>query len=201
MLISTRVFYNSTNYPAFEKMKLNIIIGISIILILTSSSVLALTSSLDYGDHQIDATIQINQDAAYVIPLEVGDKLIVDLEVFDGGPVDFYLTNKTAYEVYLASVSGSINFDSLYFIDDYSRTSIGRIAYTYNSLTANELVVLVDNTGNLGEAPIGPVTISGSIEVQRNIWTWQNILMTAILIIMIIAFMLSFRYPRSKKKA
>ena len=182
-------------------MKSRVLTGILFCLILTPSGVLALTSSLDYGDHQIDATIQINQDAAYVIPLKVGDKLVVDLEVFDGGPVDFYLTNKTAYEVYQASVSGNLNFDSFYFIDDYSRTSTGRMIYTYNSLTANELVVLVDNTGNLGEAPIGPVTISGSIEVQRNVWTWQNILMTAILIIMIIVFMLSFRYPRNKKKA
>ena len=172
-------------------MKIRILIGF-IVLILTSSSVMALTSNLGYGDHPIDAIIQANQDAAYVIPLKVGDKLIVDLEVFDGGPVDFYLTNKTAYDIYQASVSGNLNYDSFYFIEDYSRTSTGRISYTYDSLVATEVVVLVDNSGNLGGDPIGPVTISGSIEVQKNVWTWQNILVTAVLIILIIAFMLSF---------
>ena len=182
-------------------MKRHIIIGVFALIILTSSSVLALTSNLGYGNHPIDATIQVNQDAAYVVPLKLGDKLIVDLEVFDGGPVDFYLTNKTAYDVYQASTSGAINYDSFYFIEEYSRTSTGRISYTYDSLVATEVVVLVDNSGNLGEAPIGPVTISGSIEIQKNVWTWQNILITAILIIMIIAFMLSFRYPKNQKKA
>ncbi|MCK5309523.1 MAG: hypothetical protein KAJ64_02655 [Thermoplasmata archaeon] len=180
-------------------MKTNIIIGLIVFLVLASSSVLALTADLGYGNHPIDVTIQANQDVAYVIDLEVGDKLIVDLEVFDGGPVDFYLTNKTAYGVYQASVSGVLNYDSFYFVEEYSRTSTGRISYTYDSIVANELVVLVDNSGNLGEPPIGPVTVSGTIEVQRNVWTWQNILITAVLIILIIAFMLSFRYPKNKK--
>ncbi len=187
------------NYSEPEIMKTNIIIGLIVFLVLASSSVLALTADLGYGNHPIDVTIQANQDVAYVIDLEVGDKLIVDLEVFDGGPVDFYLTNKTAYGVYQASVSGVLNYDSFYFVEEYSRTSTGRISYTYDSIVANELVVLVDNSGNLGEPPIGPVTVSGTIEVQRNVWTWQNILITAVLIILIIAFMLSFRYPKNKK--
>ena len=187
------------NYSEPEIMKTNIIIGLIVFLVLASSSVLALTADLGYGNHPIDVTIQANQDVAYVIDLEVGDKLIVDLAVFDGGPVDFYLTNKTAYGVYQASVSGVLNYDSFYFVEEYSRTSTGRISYTYDSIVANELVVLVDNSGNLGEPPIGPVTVSGTIEVQRNVWTWQNILITAVLIILIIAFMLSFRYPKNKK--
>ena len=182
-------------------MKIRMIFSLLILTVLASSSVLALSSELGYGTHEIEINIQENQDAAYIIDLKAGDKLIVDLEVFDGGPVDYYLTNKTAYDAYLASAAGYINSDSFYFVGEYSRTSTGRISYTYNSVTAGEIVVLVDNTGNIGETPIGPVTIFGSIEIQKNVWTLQNILITAVLVIMIIVFMLSFRHPSSRKKA
>ena len=45
----------------------------------------------------------------------------------------------------------------------------GSIHYTYDSLVGNELVVLVDNTGNVGTAPVGPVTVEGTITVQKNV--------------------------------
>ena len=176
-----------------------------VLVVLTILAIISTTASatiynLGYGTETIEITIQSNQDAAYIIPLKVGDKLIVDLTVTDGGPVDFYLSNKTAYELYQAGAAGSINFDSLYYIEECSRTSAGSIYYTYDSLVGNELVVLVDNTGNVGAAPVGPVTVEGTITVEKNVWTLQNIIITIILVIFIIAFMLSFKYPRNKKK-
>jgi len=181
-------------------MMMRLLATIMVLLLILPATASAATFNLGYGTRTVDIAIQANQDAAYIIPLEVGDKLIVDLEVVDGGPVDFYLTNKTAYEVYLAGASGTINFNSLYYVDEYSRTSTGSMGYTYNSLIENELVVLVDNTGNVGEAASGPVTVHGTIIVQKNVWTLQNIIITVILVILIIAFMVGFRYPWNRKK-
>ncbi|MCK5024080.1 MAG: hypothetical protein KAR56_00520 [Thermoplasmata archaeon] len=65
-------------------------------------------------------------------------------------------------------------------------------------MTKNELVIILDNTGPVGETPDGPVTVEGTITVQKNVWTLQNIVITLVLVILIIAFMLSFRYPRKK---
>ena len=98
------------------------ILTVLAILALISTTASAVTYNLGYGTETIEITIQSNQDAAYVIPLKVGDKLTVDLVVTDGDSVDFYLSNKTAYQLYLAGADGSINFDSLYYIEEYSRT-------------------------------------------------------------------------------
>jgi len=181
-------------------MKLLKIMTILILLAIISTTASAVTYNLGYGTETIEITILTNQDAAYVVPLSAGDKLTVELEVVEGGSVDFYLSNKTAYELYLAGAAGTINFDSLYYVEEYSRTSVGNIHYTYDSLVNNNLVVIVDNTGYVGGAPEGPVTVHGTIIVQKNVWTLQNILVTIFLIILIIAFMLSFRYPRKKAK-
>ncbi len=182
----------------FYAMKLLKTFTILILLAIISTTASAATYNLGYGSEVIRIEIPVNRDAAYIIPLGVGDKLIVNLEVIEGGPVDFYLSNKTAYEIYEASRSGYINFDSLYYIDDYSRTSTGSILYTYNSLIKNELVVIIDNTGYIGEMPSDSVTVHGSIIVEKNIWTLQNILVTIVLIILIVVFMLIFKYPKKK---
>lgn len=181
-------------------MKLLKIFTIIILLGIISTTASAITYHLGYGTETIEITIPTNQDAAYVIPLRVGDKLTVDLEVVEGGSVDFYLSNETAYELYLAGVAGTIHFDSLYYVEEYSRTSVGNIHYTYDSLVKNNLVVIVDNAGYVGGAPEGEVTVEGTIVVQKNVWTLQNIIITVVLIILIIIFMLSFRYPRKKAK-
>ncbi len=174
------------------------VLTILVMLTIISTTASATIYNLGYGTETIEITIQSNQDAAYIVPLEVGDKLIVDLTVTDGGSVDFYLSNKTAYELYLAGAAGSIKFDSLYYVEEYSRISVGNIHYTYDSLVKNDLVVIVDNAGHVGEVPVGPVTVEGTITIQKNVWTLQNILITIVLIILIIVFMLSFRYPRKK---
>lgn len=161
----------------------------------------AATYNLGYGTHDIDITIQINQDFGYVIPIKVGDKLMVNLTVASGGPADFFLTNKTAYDVYHASIAGQVNFDSLFVVEDYSRKEAGGISYTYDSLVDNELVVLIDNTAYTvgGAEPAGPITIHGQITVQRNVWTLQNIIMTIIIVVIIAAVMVGIRYPGKKK--
>jgi len=184
-------------------MKLLKITTVLMMLAIISITASAATYTLGYGTEIVEITLQSNQDAAYVVPLGVGDKLSVSLEVVDGGPVDFFLTNKTAYEVYKASISGSINFDSLYYVEDYSRKETGAISYTYDSLVANELVVLIDNTGYTvgGAEPIGPVDIEGKITVQKNVWTLQNIIITIVAIVIIIVVMVGIRYPKRKKQA
>ena len=173
------------------------IISALALLTLISIPVVAETCNIGYGTEPVEIALQPNQEMAYVIPLEVGDRLIVELEVASGGPVDFFLTNNTAYVVYVASRTDGAGIDSLYYIEDYSRKEAGTISYTYNSLVANELVVLIDNTGYTvdGAEPTGPVSVEGSIIVQKNVWTPQNIFITIIVLIIIIAVMVGIRYP------
>jgi hypothetical protein len=174
-----------------------LIIAIAVLLSGTAS---AATTALGYGTHEVTITLQLGEDAAYVIPVRVGDSLKVDLRVTEGGPVDFYLTNLTAYNVYKASVSGYLNFPSLYYVADYSDENSDFIRYTYDSFVDNELVVVIDNTGftQNGAAPIGPVSITGTITVEKNVWTPTNIAITIIVIIAIIAFMVGLRYRKKK---
>ena len=161
----------------------------------------AQTHELGYGTEEVSITLQPNEEAAYAIPLKVGDVLEVELEVVSGGPVDFYLTNLTAYNLYRASITSGGGIDSLYYLADYSRNECGGIGYTYDSLVENELVVLLDNTAYLegGAAPIGPVSIEGSIRVHQNVWTWQNIAVTTIVIGLIVGFMALARLPKRSR--
>jgi len=177
-----------------------IIFPIITLTVLLGGSACAAMSTLDYGTHEISITIQPGQEATFLIPLEVGDHLRVDLIVTDGGPVDFYLTNLTAYNVYRASVAGTLNFPSLYYVADYSRENGDFIHYSYDSYVANELVVLIDNTGNTqnGAAPLGPVSITGTIVVEQNVWTPVNITITLIVVVLIIAFMVGFWFRKKK---
>jgi|GEM_PF-2576740 len=175
------------------------ILAVIVLAVLLAPSVAALTE-LDYGTHDISVTLQSGQDAAYLVPMKAGDRLIVDLAVTSGGPADFYLTNITAYNVYAASVSGSLNFPSLYYLGGQSSENCQGIVYTYDSLIANDYVLLMDNTANTeaGAAPVGPVTITGTITVERNVWTLVNIIITILIIICIILFMLYLRWPEKK---
>ena len=183
-----------------EPMKLKIISLMITIATLISGTACAAITTLDYGTHEISVTLQLGEDTAYVIPVNVGDRLKVDLQVIAGGPVDFYLTNLTAYNVYKASVAGNIHFYSLYYVVDYSDEDSDFIRYTSNSFVDNELVVLIDNTGYTedGAVPIGSVTITGSITVERNIWTPTNIVITVIVVIAIISFMVGLKFRKKK---
>ena len=62
-------------------------------------------------------------------------------------------------------------------------------------------MVLIDNTGwtEGGADPTGVVVVEGTITVQKNVWTWQNIAITALVIAVIVAFMVGVRLPNKKK--
>ncbi len=170
-------------------------------LVISMTSVRADYVELDYGTHEISTTLQIGEDEAYVVHLKVGDRLEVNLEVVSGGPVDFYLTNLTAYMVYKASVGGSIHFSYLYYAADYSSKNVGSISYAYTALVADTLVVVIDNAAwtEGGAEPIGEVLMEGSIAVQKNVWTWQNIAIVALVIAVIVAFMVGVKLPKRKR--
>lgn len=167
------------------------------IIILFSANAVAGTQELGHGTHEIDISVGPNEDAAYLIPMKAGERLTVDLQA-EGAPVDFYLTNRTAYDVYKASAWGQLDFHSFYYLDEYSRTGTGQISYTYDSLTENELVVLVDNTGHIGSDPAGTSTVTGTIIVQGNAWTPENIILTGALAILLISFMVMLRLPKKR---
>ncbi len=170
-------------------------------MILLPGTVSAAYSELAYGSHEVSCTLQVNEDAAYAIHTEPGDRLIVDLTVTSGGPVDFYLSNTTAYLAYLASLGGNGYVNELYYVREYSSRSSGSISYDYTAFIENNLVVLIDNTGwtEGGADPTGVVVVEGTITVQKNVWTWQNIAITALVIAVIVAFMVGVRLPNKKK--
>jgi hypothetical protein len=170
------------------------------VAVLLSGIAGAATTALGYGTQNISITLQPGEDAAYVILVKVGDRLKVDLRVAEGGQVDFYLTNLTAYNVYKASSAGNIHFYSFYYVVDYSDENSDFIRYTYDSFVDNEMVVVIDNTGftENGAVPIGPVSITGTITVEQTIWTLTNIAITVIVVIAIIAFMVGLKFRKRK---
>lgn len=182
-------------------MKFKILSLLLAAMILFPSMVSAAYSELDYGTHEISSTLQVNEDAAFFIHTEPGDKLIVNLTVASGGPVDFYLSNTTAYLAYRASLSGSGYVNELYYVREFSSRSSGSVSYEYTAFIRNNLVVLIDNTGwtEGGAVPTGVVVVEGTITVQKNAWTWQNIAITALVIAVIVAFMVGVRLPNKKK--
>ncbi len=182
-------------------MKFKILSLLLAAMILLPGTVSAAYSELDYGTHEISCTLQVNEDAAFAIHTEPGDRLIVNLTVASGGPVDFYLSNTTAYLAYRASVSGIGYVDELYYVREYSRKSSGSISYEYTAFIKNNLVVLIDNTGwtEGGAVPTDVVVVEGPISVHKNVWTWQNIAITALVIAVIVAFMVGVRLPIKKE--
>jgi hypothetical protein len=157
-------------------------------------------AELGYGEHAVTSELGVNEDDAYVVHLRVGDRLSVDLEVTSGGLVDFFLTNVTAYMLYKASLSGEVHFNYLYYAADYSAKSVGSIGYDFTAFVEDTLVVVIDNTGwtEGGASPVGDVVVEGSIAVQKNVWTWQNIAITALVVGVIIAFMVGVKLPRRR---
>jgi hypothetical protein len=167
-----------------------------IIAALLAPSAAAVTT-LDYGIHQVSVTLQSGEEVAYLVNMNAGDHLTVNLRVTEGGHVDFYLTNLTAYNAYK---SGHV--DSLYFLGGQSRMDASLAQYSYDSLAANEYVILIDNTASTvgGASPTGPVTVEGTITVEKNIWTAQNIAITVAVIVGIALFMAYLRWPGRKQR-
>ncbi len=164
------------------------------IAILLAPSAAALTT-LDYGENRITVTIESGEEAAYLMNVGAGDQLVVNLRVTEGGHVDFYLTNLTAYNLYKSGY-----LDSLYFLGGQSRQDSSLLQYSYDSAIGNDYVLLIDNTANTlgGANPEGPVTIEGSITIEKNIWTVQNIAITITVVAGIILFMVFLRWPKKR---
>jgi len=171
-------------------------IMIMIILISIAASTLAGPVDLGYGDHDISETIRMDDDLAFVVYLGVGDKLVVNLRETTGTLTDFYLTNLTAYMAYKASVPGHGGIDYLYFLREGSKNSTIEISYTYTAYIDQSVVIVVDNTDMVGAYSSSAVHIEGTIAVNKNVWTWQNIAITALVIGVIVAFMVGVKLPR-----
>ena len=154
-----------------------------------SGNVVALMLDLDHGMHEISITILPGEDVAYVVPMEFGDHLNVNLQVTGGGPADFYLTDATAYSVYKASILGKIHFDSFYYVAEYSDENASSISYSYSSLKESELVVLIDNSGYIqtGVAPTEPVSVEGTISLVKGFWTPVNLTIATTAIVAAVA--------------
>ncbi len=180
-------------------MKIRIMTMIMAIMIICTTCASSETFELDYGTHVISRTIQWRDDAAFVIHLDPGDRLVVDLQEENGIPVDFYLTNLTAYMVYQASINSQYNFPYLYNLGQYSKNGTTTISYERISFIKNTLVVLVDNTNYVGVDTVGPVSIEGTISVHRNIWTLESILITSLVIGIIVAFMIGVKLPKKER--
>ena len=174
------------------------IIAVIVLFSVLSASTIANPVELGYGTHQVSETIPMNDDAAFVIHMEAGDSLEVDLREVNGKHVDFYLTNLTAYVAYRASLSGVIEFDYLYYLAQGTRKDAVEAGYHYTLFFDNTLVVMIDNSPwtDGGASPSGSVSIEGSIIVHKNVWTAQNIIITVLVISVIIAFMVGVWLPR-----
>ena len=142
----------------------------------------------------------MNDDLAYVVHMKPGDVLTVDLWELSDDPVDFYLTNLTAYLAYKASLTGQQEIDYLYFLGEGTRKDSAEINYQYTAMVESTFVVLIDNSQwtEGGADPTGQVGIRGEIIFEKNVWTWQNIAITALVIGVIIAFMAGVWIPRNK---
>jgi hypothetical protein len=169
-----------------------------IILIIGTVNTMATPISLGYGTHQVSESIAMNDDLAYVIHMRGGDRLEVSLRETTGKRVDFYLTNLTAYMAYKASLSGSVEFDYLYFLWEGTRKDTVEANYRYMLFVENTLVVMIDNSPwtEGGASPSGSANIEGTITVHKNVWTAQNIIITVLVICVIIAFMVGVWLPR-----
>ncbi|MCK4757898.1 MAG: hypothetical protein KAS67_05560 [Thermoplasmata archaeon] len=161
-------------------------------------------SQLGYGDHDIDIIVNHNENVAYVMPLKMGDKIIVDLAVESGGEVDFYLMNNyTMYLTSLDSQDASKNNLEMCVIGGgtYSRTHSVWISYEYTTNYDDTLVLLIDNSylTDEGAVPEGEVVITGSVEVVKSIWTMENIIITIVIVILIIVIFVGFKLPKKEK--
>ena len=160
---------------------------------------------LGYGSHEIEIDLGMNGIEAYIIPLNRGDRVTVDLTVIEGGEVDFYSMNN--YSLYMMvkddpDLSGG-TFD-LYFMEEgeYSRTSSLIISYEYTAIYDDTLIILVDNSNMVenGAAPTGDIVVSGSIDVKENVWTMENIVITFVILVVTIIIFVGLRLPAKKDK-
>ncbi len=160
---------------------------------------------LEYGDHDVNIDLGIGEMEAYIIPIERGDRVILDLTVAEGGPVDFYSMNN--YSLYLTVKDDpgmSTAPADLYFMEEgeYSQTNSLWISYEYTAIYDDTLIILVDNSNMVenGAVPTGDVLVSGSIIVKENVWTMENIGILLVMVVVIIIIFAGFRIPGRKRR-
>ncbi len=181
-----------------------IIVGLAIVPVasLVTAQVLPDPTYLGYGDHDIDITLGMGEVSIFVIPLEMGDKINVNLEVGSGGAVDFFLMDN--YTMYIMSEEGGL-FDEdseLVFLEDGTKRDTYQISYQHTANFDDTLFLLIDNSGltETGATPTGDVKVSGSIDVKESIWTLQNIVITLVIVAVIIIIFVGIKLPAKKKK-
>ena len=181
------------------------ILGTSLGAVIVSGQIIPDPTWLGYGNHDVDIDLGIGEIEAYIISIERGDRVVVDLTVVEGGAVDFYSMNN--YSLYMMvkddlDVSGG-TFD-LYFMEEgeYSRTSSLWISYEYTAIYDDTLIILVDNSNMVenGAVPTGDVVVSGSIDVKQSVWTMENIVITLVIVVAIIIIFVGLRLPAKKKR-
>jgi hypothetical protein len=180
-------------------MRISALIMVAAIIFISTINAGAESFELGYGTHDISKSIRMDDDAAYVIHMEPGDRLVVDLVEINGIQVDYYLTNITAYMAYQARLKHQVGPLYLYSLGRYSSNFTTTINYEYTTLIRNTMVVLIDNADHVGVDSTSPVTVTGTISVHKNVWTLENILITALIIGIIVAFMVGVKLPKRKK--
>jgi hypothetical protein len=170
-----------------------------LIIFICTTTVSAESLELGYGSHVISKSIRMDDDMAYAIHMEPGDRLVVDLVEVNGIRVDYYLTNITAYMAYQARLNYEFGPLYLYSLGRYSSNFSTAINYEYTTFIKNTMVVLIDNTDHVGVNSTSPVAVSGTISVHKNVWTLENILIMTLIIGIIVAFMVGVKLPKKKK--
>ena len=173
--------------------------AIFLLLILTGLAVgqtMPDSTILRYGEHDIDILLGPNENAIYVVTMDFGDSLTVDLAVFGDGSVDFFLLNSyTAYQTY------SSNQTEIMYLDyPYSQFWSSLIEYEYTSDMDDTLYIIIDNTAytESGATPIGTVAVEGKITITKSPWILQAILLTIALLIIIIVVFVKFTFKPKK---
>ena len=157
------------------------------------------------GNHDIDLDLGMGEIEAFIISIEKGDRVVVDLMVTEGSPADFYsLNNYSLYLMVKDDPDLSSGTNDLYFMEEgeYTRTSSLWISYEYTALYDDTIIILVDNSNMVenGASPTGDIVVSGTIDVKESVWTMENIIITLVIIVVIIIIFIGFRIPAKRKK-
>ncbi|MFH0816154.1 MAG: hypothetical protein V1934_05005 [Methanobacteriota archaeon] len=128
-------------------------------------------AALEEGATHISETIAAGDFRAYVVEMGRDDALKVRLSESSGARLDFFLTNYSAYLVYKSAIPG-VAWDFFHLGGEYSAKSVSGVDYTYNSLRADTMVLIVDNTNRTDEGAdgVGAVEVSGTITLSANFW-------------------------------
>ena len=182
-----------------------VILGTSLGIGIASGQIIPEPTRLGYGDHNVKFELGVNEIEAFIIPLNRGDHVVVDLTVVEGGEVDFYSMNN--YSLYLTVKDDSdmsAGPGDLYFMEEgkYSHTNSFWITYEYTAIHDDTLIILVDNSNMVenGAVPTGYILISGSIDVKENIWTMENIVITLVVVVAIIIIFVGIKIPARKRR-